>query len=380
MGCCSISARRAASAGTCQDEMELLEIGGSRKWSISEAQSEGSLHLRDPVTATETATETGGNVRLAEEEDFQGRISELNPQAEVLWGRTREELRNVLFTQPITGWEGRTIHSLGEIVWSSLVLMRSCHMEEMSERYIVLFPFQLLILSVDHMKKAFVYQGLLPLAGMSVRNVPSDTGCMFEMTGPMIESRIISCLSPAEFHIWILSIQQHIKMANAHCPAHPSNIISFLVPCDEQWKKRKLMKHLFYTTILKWEGKPIQHLGRIHYLAMVQVAYASMGDFKERLLVLFPEDLVFLSVDRERTAIAYEGKLPLAGIQAKEKSAVLGRLEFEITGSLTEPILVACSTAEDYEKCLFYLQKPEQILDTVTVQPPPMVPKKSLQR
>ncbi|XP_050787079.1 pleckstrin homology domain-containing family N member 1-like [Gopherus flavomarginatus] len=358
MGCCSISARRAALAGTCQDEMELLEIGGSRKWSISEAQSEGSLRLRDPVTATETATETGG--------------------AEVLWGRTREELRNFLFTQPITGWEGRSIHSLGEIVWSSLVLMRSCHMEEMSERYIVLFPFQLLILSVDHMKKAFIYQGLLPLAGMNVRDVPSDTGCMFEMMGPMTESRIISCLSPAEFHIWVLSIQQHIKMANAHWPAHASNIISFLVPCDEQWKKRKLMKHLFYTTILKWEGKPIQHLGRIHYLAMVQVAYASMGDFKERMLVLFPEDLVFLSVDRERTGIAYEGKLPLAGIQAKEKSAVLGRLEFEITGSLTEPILVACSTAEDYEKCLFYLQKPEQILDTVTVQPPPMVPKKSL--
>ncbi|XP_077693714.1 rho guanine nucleotide exchange factor 6-like [Eretmochelys imbricata] len=179
MGCCSMSARRAASAGACQDEMELLEIGGSRKWSISEPQSEGSLHLRDPVTTTET----GGNLRLAEEEDFQGRIRELNPEAEVLWGRTQEELRNFLFTQPITGWEGKSIHSLGEIVWSSLVLMRSCHMEEMSEQYIVLFPFQLLILSVDHMKKMFIYQGLLPLAGMSVRDVPSDTGCMFEMTG-----------------------------------------------------------------------------------------------------------------------------------------------------------------------------------------------------
>ncbi|XP_067422915.1 rho guanine nucleotide exchange factor 6-like [Emydura macquarii macquarii] len=140
------------------------------------------------------------------------------------------------------------------------------------------------------------------------------------------------------------------------------------------------MKHLFYNTILKWEGKPIQHLGRIHYLAMVQVAYAFMGHFEERLLVLFPEDLVFLSVDKERTGIAYEGKLPLAGIQAKEKSAVLGRLEFEITGNLMEPILIACSTAEDYEKCLFYLQKPERNLDTVAVQPPPRVPKKSQQR
>ncbi|XP_075762375.1 putative pleckstrin homology domain-containing family N member 1 isoform X4 [Pelodiscus sinensis] len=347
MGCCSVSARQAASAGARQDEVELLEIGGSRKWSISEAQSESSLHLRDHVITTET----GGNLILDEDEDVQGRIRALNPQAAALWGRTRAELRNFLFAQPIAGWEGESIHSLGEIVWSSLVFMRTCHMEEMSERYLVLFSFQLLILSVDHMQKTFTYQGLIPLAGMSVREVPSDTGCVFEITGSMIESRIISCLSPDEFHIWVLSTRHHIKMANAHCSACPSNILKFLVPCDEPWKKRKLMKYLSYSTILKWEGKPIQHLGPIHYLAMVQVAYVSTG-----------------------------GKLPLAGIQAKEKSALLGRLEFEITGSLMEPILVTCSTAEDYEKCLFHLQKPEENLDTVTVQPPPMVPKKSQKR
>ncbi|XP_075762373.1 putative pleckstrin homology domain-containing family N member 1 isoform X2 [Pelodiscus sinensis] len=327
MGCCSVSARQAASAGARQDEVELLEIGGSRKWSISEAQSESSLHLRDHVITTET----GGNLILDEDEDVQGRIRALNPQAAALWGRTRAELRNFLFAQPIAGWEGESIHSLGEIVWSSLVFMRTCHMEEMSERYLVLFSFQLLILSVDHMQKTFTYQGLIPLAGMSVREVPSDTGCVFEITGSMIESRIISCLSPDEFHIWVLSTRHHIKMANAHCSACPSNILKFLVPCDEPWKKRKLMKYLSYSTILKWEGKPIQHLGPIHYLAMVQVAYVSTGNFVERLLVLFAEDLVFLSIDSERAGIAYEGKLPLAGIQAKEKSALLGRLEFEIT-------------------------------------------------
>ncbi|KFQ04429.1 hypothetical protein N330_12474, partial [Leptosomus discolor] len=58
-------------------------------------------------------------------------------------------------------------------------------------------------------------------------------------------------------------------------------------------------------------------------------------------------------------------------------SALLGRLQFEITGSLTEPILITCSTAEDYEKCLFYLQKPEKILGPLTLQPPPIIPKKS---
>ncbi|KFW06582.1 hypothetical protein N326_11853, partial [Eurypyga helias] len=58
-------------------------------------------------------------------------------------------------------------------------------------------------------------------------------------------------------------------------------------------------------------------------------------------------------------------------------SAFLGRLQFEITGSLTEPILITCSTAEDYEKCLFYLQKPEKTPHPL--MPPPIIPKKSRQ-
>nr|XP_013049720.1 uncharacterized protein LOC106044313 isoform X1 [Anser cygnoides] len=355
MGCCSLSARQAGSAGASQDEVELLKTGRTRKWSISDGQSEGSLQPKDPATPTETE------------------------EAEALWGRTREELLHLLITQPITGWEGTNIHSLGEIVWSSRVFLRSYHMEEMCERYVVLASLHLLILSVDHTKKTFVYEGLLPLAGMHLRQIVSAISYTFEISGSMIESRLICCQNSADFDMWIQHLQHQIKMANANCPISPINNISFLVPCDEQWKKKELMRHLLCNTILKWEGKPIQHLGRIQYLTMVQVAIGCTGDSKERLLLLFPEDLLFLSVDKERTAITYEGKLPLTGIQAKEKSTVLGRLQFEITGSLTEPILITCSTAEDYEKFLFHLQKPEKNLDSLSLQPPPSIPKKSWQ-
>ncbi|XP_049672862.1 rho guanine nucleotide exchange factor 7-like [Accipiter gentilis] len=271
------------------------------------------------------------------------------------------------------------IHSLGEIIWSSLVFLRSYCMEDMCECYVVLSSSHLLILSVDRTKKAFVYEGLLPLVGMRLRKIASGISHTFEISGSMIESRLICCQNSADFNMWVQHLQHQIKMANAHRPVSPNNNISFLVPCDEQWKKRELTRHLLCNTILKWEGKPIQHLGRIQYLTMVQVASGCMGDSEERLLILFPEDLLFLSVDKDRTAITYKGKLPLNGIQAKEKSAMLGRLQFEITGRLTEPILITCSTAEDYEKCLFYLQKPEKILDCLTFQPPPIIPKKSRQ-
>ncbi|NXT53927.1 ARHG7 factor, partial [Pluvianellus socialis] len=205
MGCCSLSAGRAGSAGTGQDELELLKTGRTRMQSNSEGQSEASLPPKDPAI-------------LAETED-----------PEVPWGRTREELENLLITQPISGWEGMNIQSLGEITWSSLVFLRSYCMEEMRECYIVLFSFHLLILSMDRRKKAFVYEGLLPLAGMHLREITTAISHTFEISGAMIDSRLVCCQNSADFDTWVQHLQHQIKMANAHCPVRPNNNISFLV-------------------------------------------------------------------------------------------------------------------------------------------------------
>ncbi|NXK17420.1 ARHG7 factor, partial [Arenaria interpres] len=205
MGCCSLSTGQAGSAGTGQAELELLETGGTRMWSNSEGQSETFLHPKVPAIPAET-------------EDVN-----------VLWGRTREELENLLITGPISGWEGMSIHSLGEIIWSSLAFLRSCYMEEMCECYLVLSSFHLLILSVDRRKKAFVYEGLLPLAGMCLREITGAINHTFEISGPMIESRLVCCQNSADFDMWVQHLQHQIKMANPHCPVSPNNNISFLV-------------------------------------------------------------------------------------------------------------------------------------------------------
>ncbi|OXB61000.1 hypothetical protein ASZ78_001265 [Callipepla squamata] len=216
MGCCSLRARRAGSAGESQDEVELLKTGRTRKWSISDGQSEGSLQPKDPAVPTKTEG------------------------AEALWGKTQEELLNLLIAQPVAGWEGRNVLSLGEIVWSSRVFLRSYHMEEMSERYLVLISFQLLILSVDHTKKAFVYEGLVPLAGMHLREVVTAISYTFEISGPMIEPQLIRCQNSADFDKWIQHLQNQIKMANANYSATPTNNLSFLVSrwrCKERGLK-----------------------------------------------------------------------------------------------------------------------------------------------
>ncbi|NXT42959.1 ARHG7 factor, partial [Pelecanoides urinatrix] len=204
MGCCSLRARRAGSAGTGQDEVQLLRTGRTRRWSNSEGQSEASLHPQDPAILAGTGDA-------------------------ILWGRTGEELATLLITQPISGWEGMDIHSLGEIIWSSLVLLRSYCMEEMCERYVVLSSFHLLILSVDRTKQAFVYEGLLPLAGMRLRKIVSAISYTFEISGSMIESRLICCQNSTDFDMWVQHLQHQIKMANTHCPSSPNNNISFLV-------------------------------------------------------------------------------------------------------------------------------------------------------
>ncbi|NXT90569.1 ARHG7 factor, partial [Anhinga rufa] len=206
MGCCSLSARgQAGTAGIGQDEVELLRTGRTRIWSNSEGQSEASLHPKDPAI-------------LAETED-----------TEALWGSTREELANLLITQPISGWEGKSIHSLGEIIWSSLVFLRNYCMEEMHECYIVLFSFHLLILSVDRTKKTFVYEGLLPLAGTRLREIVSAISHTFEISGSMIEPRLICCQNSADFNMCIQHLRHQIQMASTHRPVTPSNNISFLV-------------------------------------------------------------------------------------------------------------------------------------------------------
>ncbi|XP_064381569.1 uncharacterized protein LOC135330731 isoform X2 [Dromaius novaehollandiae] len=184
MGCCSLSARQAGSAGTGQDEVELLKTGRSRKWSISEGQSEGSLYPKDPVALSETE-------------------------------------------------------------------------DDSEERLLILFPEDLLFLSVVKERTAITYE-------LSNRGDRENGQRNKELRG-----------AGSSEQLWETKKSLNIK--------------------DKKEKSEENIKALFFFSFLK-------------------------------------------------------GKLPLTGIQAKEKSAMLRRLRFEVTGSLTEPILITCSTAEDYEK------------------------------
>ncbi|CAJ0962291.1 unnamed protein product [Ranitomeya imitator] len=335
MGCCSVTARGTKeNSSDGHEEAELLQRDESRKPSA--------------VSTPCGPSSNGGPCCIPQE---------LAPI--LFWGRTREELNQMILIEPIQGWEGQGIRSYGDVVMSSLAVMQISHTEEMSECFMVLFPLHLLILSMDHRERRFIYQGLLPLSGMRVVCEPSKTGYNFEVSGPMIEPRQVSCLSSREKSLWISALQKHIQEANSHhSPVSPAiSVLSYLIPCDQLWQKRELIKHLTSCPIQKWEGKAIHHMGPVIFLSTVHAAHTIDGDFEDRILALFPEDLVFLSVDLHKTSVTHQGTLPLNAIHIEDSLVWDGRLEFLIAGDLMEPILISCITPEDYTQWIFHLQK-----------------------
>ncbi|TMS16319.1 hypothetical protein E3U43_013612 [Larimichthys crocea] len=59
----------------------------------------------------------------------------------------------------------------GEIVHSSLVSLYNTYTQGTREHFLVLFSFHLLILSLDHSRQDFIYEGILPISGLSLQAI-----------------------------------------------------------------------------------------------------------------------------------------------------------------------------------------------------------------
>ncbi|KAM7404360.1 hypothetical protein PAMP_011713 [Pampus punctatissimus] len=275
MGCCSVTQRHTGVDEVGPDEIELLVLSGD------------NLGFHTVRTSCKV----------------------------MLWGRSREELQHRLYSQrPIQGWESpQHPHMYGEIIHSSLVSLQNSYTRETTEHFLVLFTSHLLILSLDHDQQDFVYEGILPLSGLSFRDVS-------------------------------------VAADTSHSP------------------------HKFEISMWQWEGSPIQHMGQPEYISTVHIINTLRQGLQERLMVLFPQDVLLLSVDNKRLNIRYEGRMARQSIKAVERSPE--RLEFELIGELVDPLQVSCSYLEDYQNWLFQLQQPDRSSRvTVSRAAPPIMPK-----
>nr|XP_046252159.1 probable pleckstrin homology domain-containing family N member 1 [Scatophagus argus] len=376
MGCCSVTQRHTGVDEVGPDEIELLELSGDNigVWSLGETR----LQLSVRNSRDEQLPPT-----LPPPPPPPGCPSEQHPEKEVvLWGRSRDELhRRIYSQQPIREWEGQPPHMYGEIIHSSLVSLYTSYTQGTSEHFLVLFSFHLLILSLDHSQQDFIYEGILPLSGLSLQAVCVDPDTshsphMFEISGPVMDSKFFTCPSAAELEKWMHHIEDRIYKSMIHPMSLSHCALSYLLPCDEHWKREELKKYLLQAPIWQWEGSPIQHMGQLGYISMVHIINTQRQGPQERLMVLFPQDVLLLSVDNKRLNIRYEGRLARHSVRAVERSALPGWMEFELIGDLMEPLLISCACQEDYWNWIFQLQQPDRS-SNITVSPaaPPIMPK-----
>eukprot|EP00092_Neocalanus_flemingeri_P002012 GFUD01002145.1.p1 GENE.GFUD01002145.1~~GFUD01002145.1.p1 ORF type:complete len:1062 (+),score=232.76 GFUD01002145.1:94-3279(+) len=132
--------------------------------------------------------------------------------SEAARARRQRELELEVLTGTIRGWEGEGMDQLGDIVKMGAVVMG--HGLNKKDKYLVLFPSTLLMLSVSNRLSAFIYEGKLPLSGLSITRPDTDTDntrdC-FDISGPLIETLTCTFPSRAECQDWHEKITSQIR-------------------------------------------------------------------------------------------------------------------------------------------------------------------------
>ncbi|XP_066505021.1 rho guanine nucleotide exchange factor 6 isoform X2 [Hoplias malabaricus] len=126
--------------------------------------------------------------------------------------RKRKNLELQILSEPIRGWEGDSIKSLGQVAFMSQVHVQSSSSEDKEERYFMLFPNVLVMLSASPRMSGFIYQGRLQLSGITVTKLLDDSELghyAFEISGGMVDRVTVFCTSSQELQEWLEHL--HVK-------------------------------------------------------------------------------------------------------------------------------------------------------------------------
>ncbi|XP_053328874.1 rho guanine nucleotide exchange factor 6 isoform X2 [Spea bombifrons] len=132
--------------------------------------------------------------------------------------RKRKQLELQILSEPIQSWEGDDIKTLGNVAYMSQVLVQCGASEEKEERYFMLFPSSILMLSASPRMSGFLYQGKLPLTGMSAVKIEDNdiNNHAFEISGHMIERIVVHCNSSQDCQEWLDHLHRLTKTFGSH--------------------------------------------------------------------------------------------------------------------------------------------------------------------
>ncbi|XP_058643870.1 rho guanine nucleotide exchange factor 7a isoform X1 [Onychostoma macrolepis] len=143
--------------------------------------------------------------------------------------RKRKELELQILTEAIRLWEGEDIKTLGSVLYMSQAMVQNYGCEDKHERYLLLFPHVLLILSASPRMSGFIYQGKLPLSGMTVTPLEDCESHKnaFELSGSMFERLQVICYNKQDLQDWL----EHLNRQTKHTTMAAPSMKPLTVPC-----------------------------------------------------------------------------------------------------------------------------------------------------
>ncbi|XP_074520334.1 rho guanine nucleotide exchange factor 7-like isoform X2 [Halichoeres trimaculatus] len=135
--------------------------------------------------------------------------------------RKKKDLELQILTEPIRNWEGDDIRTLGPVLHMSQTTIHTQNCQESNERYLVLFPHTLLMLSASLRMSGFIYQGRVPLSGMLISRIEDGENLKnaFEISGGQCDRIQVACNSQQDLQDWLDLLTKHTHTSAVH--THP---------------------------------------------------------------------------------------------------------------------------------------------------------------
>ncbi|XP_069774462.1 uncharacterized protein plekhn1 isoform X2 [Narcine bancroftii] len=271
------------------------------------------------------------------------------------------DMETALLYRPIKEWDqsGMKLEDLGKIIHCSKVKINRHPCKEIYDRCLVLFHNHLLILSDD--SHGFTYQGILPLAGISLQEVDmlSDNSVQsnaFQITGPLLHPFTVHCSSKEEVKEWLHYLdrqrEENSKMLGTSWA--PTSRKTNCNSMGQGLQNVDLKTLVLSQPIHGGERTCLSSLGNIIWISEAKLQHLPSQEKHDRLLVLFPTTLLILS--QEDHALQYKGELPLNVITISEKDASNNNSgSLLIKGQMINEIVVSCPTKTVHQSLIYHL-------------------------
>uniref|UniRef100_A0A3Q3LMZ4 Osteoclast-stimulating factor 1 n=1 Tax=Labrus bergylta TaxID=56723 RepID=A0A3Q3LMZ4_9LABR len=146
--------------------------------------------------------------------------------------RKKKDLELQILTEPIRNWEGDDIRALGPVLHMSQTTVHTQNCQESNERYLVLFPHTLLMLSASLRMSGFIYQGRIPLSGILISRIEDGDNLKnaFEISGGQCERMQVACNNQHDLQDWLDLLTKHTHTPAVHTHPHKPQSVCHTLP------------------------------------------------------------------------------------------------------------------------------------------------------